>query len=125
MKQLCFFIIGLFCCFSGYSQQTKDTNKSGANQSAKALLPPLKFDKSVINSKAKWKLVSKNKYAKVYESPIDKMHCIVSRLHSEMPVSDPSLNEAFVKKRYTMPNLMLNDLRIPDPLTTSNSAIEK
>lgn len=120
MKQLCLFIFTMIFFLSTKSQQlpgNSNFNNYFANRT-----PGHSFHvpESNIENQAKWKLLFKTTKGKVYESPIDKMHCIAFNFKSKMPVVGSTLNLKNLSdtRSLSMPNPMLNDMSIPAPLNT-------
>ena len=115
------FLICSFAFISVKSQQLhliEHSNEIDNNFTAKTPSPFTKAPVFYSTNHAKWKLISENAKGKVYESPIDKMRCVVFDFKSNMPVAISSQyeNSSLLLQRLNTPNVMLNDPAIPLPL---------
>lgn len=115
-------IILLICSFTFISAQSQKLHLSESEEFDNNFVKkvPLPFPKTTESSSqniAKRKLISENGKERVYESPVDKMRCLVSNFNSKMPVAGYSSNLNLSRlESLTIPNPMLNNPTIPRPL---------
>jgi hypothetical protein len=110
------FLGASFAFISANSQQLNiDKNFDGY---FKVQEPGTREPKQNFNSNhATWKLISENAQGKVWESPIDKMHCLTFNFNSKMPVTGQETHSGLSHSpSIPMPNPMLHSLVIPPAL---------
>ena len=108
------FLIGSFTFIVAKSQKGNDkinNNEFPLNLVTKNPVPSPHFFNAEVSPPSTYKYLYKTEKGKVYESPVDKMKCLVADFPSNMPVAGILQFEPG-----NIPNPMLRNPSIPKPL---------